>query len=539
MKKIKEILEKIKKNNFLKKGDKYFTIIFVIGLLIVINVISSQISFRGDLTAAGDYSISNVSKKTAGSFEDVVNIKAYFSKNLPAQYLNLQQEVMDILAEYANYSKGKIKVKIIDPTTLENAQKELGDKGIPTLQFNTVKNDEFQVVNGWLGIEIAYGGKTEVIPVVSDTQNLEYQITSALKKLASKSMPTVGIVTSNNTVKTADMAKTGETVFSQAAAKLGELYQIKSIDLSKDAITDDISTLLLVGPKEKFTDAELKKIDAFVMKGKSLIMLIDGINVAKGMGAEKNDLGLGKLLNGYGLKLNNDLVSDRENGRASFSSNSAQYTMTYMINYPLWPKILPNNMDKANVMVANLQSLIFPWVSSIEANLKDGENISYLAKSTNDARSQTENFVLDPQAQKNSTGRAGQYNLAVYVSGKLTSPFGQGNTDKARIILVGDSDFATDMFTGNGSDNMLFFQNIVDGLTLDNDLINIRAKSAAERPIKLLDKTSKEAVRYGNIFGVTVLVLVIGLARYFFRRRNKIKKTENKENSAANNSPIV
>jgi ABC-type uncharacterized transport system involved in gliding motility auxiliary subunit len=98
-------------------------------------------------------------------------------------------------------------------------------------------------------------------------------------------------------------------------------------------------------------------------------------------------------------------------------------------------------------------------------------------------------------------------------------------------VVVGDSDFATDMFTGGGADNMLFFQNLVDGLSLDSDLINIRAKTATERPITLPDKKAKETMRYLNIFGVTVVVLVIGMLRYFLRRRNKKieQRTENKE----------
>jgi ABC-type uncharacterized transport system involved in gliding motility auxiliary subunit len=194
-----------------------------------------------------------------------------------------------------------------------------------------------------------------------------------------------------------------------------------------------------------------------------------------------------------------------------------------MVNYPLWPKILPNNMDKQNVIVANLQNLIFPWVSSITVTPKDGENVVYLAKSSNDSRAQTDGFVLDPQAAPSTAGTPGQYNLAVYVSGKLMSAFNQGSTDKARVALVGDSDFASDMFSGQGSDNMLFFQNLVDGLSLDSGLINIRAKTATERPITLPDNNKKEIIRYVNIFGVTALVLIFGLARYFLRRRNKKK----------------
>jgi ABC-2 type transport system permease protein len=530
MEKIKKIFTKINSWKFLKKSDKYLTIIFVIGILAVINFIATQIFFRADLTASGDFSISQVSKKTVGRLDDIVKINAYFTKNLPPKYLTLEQEVQDILNEYANYSNGKIKIKTIDPATLADSQNAMAAIGIPTLQFNVVQNDSFQVVQGYLGIAIEYGGQRQVIPVVGDTQNLEYQITSAIKKLTGKDLPTIGLVTSNGTVSASQPTSANENTVAQAQAKLAELYKVKNIDLAKDKITDDISTLLLIGPKEKFTEEELKKIDAFVMQGKSLIILADGVNVAKGSSAVKNDLGWDKLLSGYGLKLNNDLVSDTSNGRASFSSNNGAYTMNYMINYPLWPKILPDNLDRQNVITANLQSLILPWASSIETTPKDGENISVLVKSTNEAWLQTNNFNLNPQAAISNV-KTGQYDLAVYVSGKLTSPYDQGSTDKARIILVGDSDFATDNFTGSGSDNMIFFQNIADGLTLDSDLINIRAKSATERPIKTLDNTTKNFVRYINIFGITVIVLIVGLLRYFLRRRNKVKKERPAEDS--------
>ncbi|HTX86611.1 MAG TPA: GldG family protein [Candidatus Nanoarchaeia archaeon] len=525
MDKLKKILAKIKSWKLPKGGDNFITIIIIIGLLLAVNFIFSQIHFRWDLTANGDYSLAAASKKTAAALPDVVNIKTYFSKNLPAQYLDLQQQVGDLLDEYASYSNGKIKVRQIDPATLKDAQNELAAKGIPTLQFNVLRNDSYQVVNGYLGIALQYGDKSEVIPVVSDTSNLEYQVTSDLKKLTGKNLPVIGLVTSNKTVPATGDPNSGDTLMTQSYAKLTDLYQVKNIDLSKDALTDDITALLIVGPKDKFTDDELKKIDAFVMKGKSLILLVDGVNVAKGLSAAKNDLGLDKLLGAYGLKVNTDLITDTSNGRASFSSNNGSYTMSYMINYPLWPKILPNNMDKTNVIVANLQSLIFPWASSIAVTPKDGENVVYLAKSSGDAREETDNFALDPQAAGNVGGQVRQYNFAVYVSGKLMSAFGTGSTDKARIAVVGDSDFATDNFTGQGSDNLLFFQNLVDGLSLDSDLINIRAKTATERPITLPSTAAKETMRYLNIFGVTAAVLIFGVLRYFWRRRNKKQVT--------------
>jgi len=41
----------------------------------------------------------------------------------------------------------------------------------------------------------------------------------------------------------------------------------------------------------------------------------------------------------------------------------------------------------------------------------------------------------------------------------------------------------------------------------------------SDRPIKELSETQKATARYLNVFGVTILVVVFGMARYFIRRR--------------------
>ena len=505
---------KFNKKSILKNSDLGITVIIIIGILVVVNFLSYQIFYRWDLTDNKDYSISKASKNTVENLDDIVNIKVYFSKNLPSQYITLEQEVGDILDEYANYANGKIKIEFIDPEKLDNPEQELYLLGIPALQFNVMEKDKYEVVKGYLGMVIQYGDKNETIPIVQNTDNLEYSLTMAIKKATSKDMAIIGFVTSNGCASL-------ENEISQAYEKLQELYLVQEIDLETgDEIPAEINTLLIVGPKENFSEKQLKAIDSFLLKGGSIMALVDGVKIDEGLLASVNDTNLGGLFENYGIKLNNDLVLDVSSGMASFSSGF----ITFSTNYPFWPKVLKSGFDEGNAAVAELESIILPWASSLNIlsdKFKESNKVSYLVKTTNKAWTQVDNFNLDPQQNFFSSGNTGQYDLAISVSGEFNSAYEQDKTGQARIILVGDSDFINDGFLRQAPDNLVFFQNLVDSLSLDEDLINIRSKGVSDRPLKELSDSQRAVFRYLNVFGLTAVVVLFGLFRYFKRKRKK------------------
>ncbi|MBI4779331.1 GldG family protein [Candidatus Falkowbacteria bacterium] len=501
-------------SKFLNKINSTALILIIIGILIVLNFFSYNIFYRFDLTQNKDYSLSKASKLTAAGLKDIVSIKAYFSADLPSQFLNLRQEVGDILDEYASYSGGKIKIEFIDPKDDEATQQELYSAGIPELQFNALEKDKYQVINGYLGMLIKYGEKFQAIPVIQNTKDLEYQITSAIKKLTSIKVPNIGFWQGNG-------AAGAETGVSAAYNKLGEIYNVSSVDYAVNKkIADDLDILVIIGPKEKFKDDELKAIDAFLMGGGSLVILADGIKVEQGLVSSKNDTGLNKILEPYGVKLNQNLVLDVNNGVASFSQGFVNFT----VNYPYWPKVIKSGFDQNNPAVARLESLVLPWASAIDIapeKIKDAA-VSYLAVTSDQAMAVADNFKLQPQAEI-SGGARGKFNLAVSLSGKFMSLFNEPSSKAGRLILVADSDFIMDNFLQNYPDNLVFFQNIIDGLSLGNDLISIRSKGVTERPIKEISESAKAAVRYANIFGLTIIVVLFGVIRYFLRRKARFE----------------
>jgi len=487
--------------------------IILAGILIVLNFFAYQIFFALDLTQNKDYSISKTTKDTVKKLDDLVNIKAYFSASLPSQYINLPQEVGDILAGYQAYSGGKVKYEFIDPKDNQDLTSELQIKGIPQLQFNVLAKDKYEVVNGYLGMSIQYGDKSETIPVIQDTANLEYLLTSKIKKITSKETPAIAFLTGHETLS-------ADTDIKAAYKSVGEIYDVRTADLATDEeIPAEVKTLIVAGPKTEFKKEELAVIDKFVMRGGSLLLLVDGVKVDNGLQASANKLGLEPLLIAYGLRLNENLILDSSAGIASFN----QGFMTFNINYPFWPKVLKLGFDQNSTAVAKLESVVLPWASSVEVikdKLAEGAKVSYLAKTTNQAWTQKEPFNLSPQ-QELPKNKASQYDLAISVTGKLKSAFGGNTSDNSRVILVGDSDFLRDSLSG-GSDNLIFFQNLVDSLTLDEGLINIRSKGIASRPLMELSDASKASIRYLNVFGLTVLALVFGLWRYYSRRRSRM-----------------
>ena len=136
-----------------------------------------------------------------------------------------------------------------------------------------------------------------------------------------------------------------------------------------------------------------------------------------------------------------------------------------------------------------------------------------------------DNFDVSPNTAGNPQGDRGKYNLVAIVNGILNNPYSENDEDgqfNGRIVVVGDSDFARDNFLRNSPDNLTLFLNLVDLLSFDEDLINIRSKGVTSRPIKEdLSDSSKASIRYFNVFGLTIVVIAFGLLRYYMRRKSR------------------
>jgi len=511
----------------LKQKSKV-SVFILLAVLVVASIFISQISLRVDLTQGNQYSLSRTSKNLMKGLADQVEVTVYFSKELPNYLLSAKQLVVDLLSEYQRYAGIKLKIEYIDPASDHAVEQKVQQLGIPKLQFNVVEDDKYQVTNGFFGIAVSQEDKTEVLPVVDNLQNFEYDLTLAVKKVIQHADLGVGFATG--------FGGKGKAELAYLTKLLEKQYLVTDFDISAGALAPDyINTLIIAAPQEAYTERALYAIDQFVMRGGSLLVLDDKIMVDQTLQPHELDNNLDGLLNHYGFTVNKDFVDDVSNEMANFS----QGYMQFFVQYPLWLKIRPENFDKANVMVSQLEGLTLPWASSVSFNgsMEDKE-VSYLVKSTAKAWSQTENFNLDPQNQQVTFNLAtqGQKNMAISAFGQYSSYFKDKavpkpkapatatennltKTDWARIAIIGDADFVAEGFLQSFPSNPVFIQNIVDGLTQDADLIQIRSKSITDRSLKELSTSTRNTLKYSLTLGPTFLVALYGLYRFWSRRK--------------------
>jgi len=166
-------------------------------------------------------------------------------------------------------------------------------------------------------------------------------------------------------------------------------------------------------------------------------------------------------------------------------------------------------------------------------------------------------FNLDPQQSFNPE-TTGRYPLAVALTGTFTSfyadrpipkkltgeeddqeldlsamldPGAQGEEEEreeiieaspeTQIIVVGNALFANGNYVAQCPGNGIFLLNAVDWATRGGDLIDIRSRAVIDRPLKELSSNQKTMVRFVNTFGVSLLVVLFGLYRFYSRRRNR------------------
>ncbi len=523
-------------------------ILIVIGILVVINTVSQRGFLRWDLTKNKQYTISSATKNILKDMDDRVTIKLFFSKNLPPVMMLQERRVRDLLDEYRAYSKGKIVVQRIDPASSEDLKQQVRSIGIPEVQMTFREKDKVEVKNGYLGMGIFYLDRTEVIPIVQNVDNLEYDLTSAIRKVSTDTVTKIGFLAGKGE---RDIAQE----YSLIQGALRQQYETTVVTLDHgQPVPSEISMLIIAGPREEYSDRDLFEIDQFVMRGGKLVVMLDTVDIdlQQGLSAKPLKTGLEKLLEHYGIRVNTDFVLDRYNDRLTYSEspdNRIQYVTT--VQYPFFVKVTGENFSD-NPILRGLQTVTLPWTSSIDYidSRLSGAEVTTLLKSSEMAWTQSGWFKLNPKQNFQPTpDQIKQYNLCALVSNQFSSFFAGKEIPKpevppgedpstfmppdeeaqtliekspeTQIFVIGNSHFATMDSLRRFQTNGVFFLNAVDWLAQGEALIGIRTRAVSEYPIDDLSDGVKARLKFLNVFLMPALVAIFGLLLMYFRIREK------------------
>ena len=536
----------------LRQGSN--AIVFVVIILVIlamINILSSRMFVRADLTENKDYTISDSTKQALKSLDDLVNINVYLSQKLPPQLTRVERQLRDLMSEYGVYSGGQLNIRYIDPSAEDTPNVNPSIQPVPV---QVIERDARSVQNVFLSIEVRYAGDSEVIPSFIDEygrlrSSLEYDLTAAILKVAREEKKKIGFLTGHGERDSRQDISSLRSLFDQQYG----MSEVATVDASTgpDAF-DDLTTLIIAGPKTAVSEHEKYEIDQFLMRGGRILFLLDLMEEnPQTMQGTPVSPALNDMLTHYGVKLSNKLVLDVANVPTQVQQRRGAFLISTPVDYPYWLRILKENFNQDHVTTSQLEGLLLPYAAALEVNVPaDGAiKSNILATSTDKAWTATPPYNLYPDQRMNRTmmptGQA-QYDLAVELAGKFKSFYagkpippkeaeeGQegepviedtGRTTieesvDTQIIVVGTSALMLDNFVRYPG-NAEFVQNVVEWMTLGQDLIGIRSRTVTDRPLEELSSREKTLIKYSATFATPILVIFLGLVRFYLRRRAK------------------
>ena len=523
----------------LKKKGTTVSIVIVLAILLVLNLISVNAFTRVDLTDSGIYSLSEASKDLMRNLPDRILVKCYFTDDLPAPYNQNARYLKDQLADYRAYSGGRLQFEFVDPAK-DGKEEEAMSYRIPPVQVNAYESDRLEIKKVYMGIAFLYGDKTEVMPVLQSTAGLEYEISRAIKKITSARIPRIAFVSGHGEPDLQQQLRNINSVLSRE-------YNIQSINLSEvTEVPSDIDALLVISPKQAFSEWELFVLDQYLMSGGHAGFFIDNFACdIQNNSSNPIDAGLGELLSRYGIGVNSDLVLDASCSRIGIQQQSGFFRIQNMVEFHYFP--LVTELVQENVIVKGLDGINFTFISSLDTTVAvpAGVEREIFARSSEIAAVETESFDLSPYRKfSRAFFSRKDIPLAAILTGTLPSYFSDKSipaykgTDStfnpesvsplsesvgSRILVIGDGDFVEDRNMSREA-NLVFFMNVADWLSQDEGLISIRSKNVAARPLEEVSDGTKKFVKYLNILAMPLLVIVIGVVRWQMRRSAKKRR---------------
>jgi len=469
------------------------------------------------------------------------------------------------LREYAGFSRGKIQLTVRDPAK-SNLISQVEQLGIAPQQIQTVEQDQASVTTVYTGIVIEYLDQLDVLPVVFSLETLEYDLTTRIRSMVRGSARLLGVISGDDSRNWNEDYRQLQGAYMQAG------YQLRLIAPGQE-ISETLPALLVLGGVESLDETALYQIDRYIQTGGKVLFTVKGVGIQTDGGLEArllSDGGLLSMLSSYGATVLPEIVMDRSSLTMQYQTRTPNGSVQFRIaRNPQWIRVLAESGNPAHPVSARFGGLDMYWASPLELNAPEDIEADYLFTSTDSAWSMREPFYTNPETayllEKDAAQTTGRKLLGLSLTGIFPSWFAdkpvpqqedggppEGGLELpampsqakiSRIIVVGDTDFATSFINvTNGQRNLDFLIQAADWLCNDDDIIGIRSRSSQSNRLDKIIDTEKKAsamsfVKLVNVFIVPSLVIVAGIL-LALRRRAKIlsAKAPAKDRSAIENT---
>ena len=515
---------------------KYETLVYsAVGLaalfliLVAFNYLAGTSPLRVDLTQGKLYTLSAGTRKLLHGLEAPVKIKLYVSRGegVPVQLRAFSKRVEDVVNELKAAAGKNLVVEIYHPQPDSEEEDAAQLDGIEAQQLPS--GDSF-----YLGAAVSRLDRKQTLPVISPQREplLEYDLVRAIARVNSAQQPVVGVMSALPVLGEAYNPMTRRPSDPWVLAnELKREFDLKQVNMSATEIPKDLKVLLLIHPRDITPQTEYA-LDQFVLRGGKLIAFVDPFAYfdplpgMPGMPQQGTSSSLPALFKAWGVEMNTGKVlSD-----VVYASGSGQrYTPTVL-------SLNSTAFNRHDVVTSQLETLLYVFGGAFKVKPVEGLKVTDLVSSS-------PNSMLVDNSAATASGDAAtkdfrpsgkSWPLALRLSGKFGTAFPDGppaapgakdkNKDASpaqlkesahdnSVILVADSDMLADpaavdvqdvfgrkvVVPSNG--NLAFALGMVEQFAAGDELISLRSRAAAFRPLTVVRELQANAQKqyFGKI----------------------------------------
>ena len=557
--------------------NRRWGVVLIILVLLAVNVITSTWHFRIDLTDEKRFTLSKGTTTILKNLDEPVTIDVFLKGNYPSGFKKLAAATEDLLREFKEVGGNKIKYRFIAPDEIIEGTNSIYADTLTSLGIIPI-NLTAQVKNGqqqqqvypvallhykdtMLPVQI-YKGKTPIVNVkeVNNAEAmLEYHFANAIASIGKKEKTEIAYAIGNG--EPMDFS-----VYDLAEQTLKPSYNLSLVDIQKQPfIAPEFKALIVLKPKEAFSDLEKLKLDQYVMNGGKLLFFIDRLNAEMDSLQIKNeviaydrDLQLNDFIFHYGVRINPDLLMDLQCDYLPFDVNgNGQFEFLPWNYFPVLESAENHPINK------NLGYVSGKFVNSIDLVESEGIKKTVLLHSSPNARIIATPALISGKenvtAPEDNQYKTADVPVAVLLEGKFSSLFSNrlstamNDSLKAynivfskscptenKMLVVSDADIIMNaVVKGNqplsmgmnpftyGSQrefpfaNREFLLNTLDYMLNANDLSEAKSK---DYTVKFLDTKKVNADRtYWQLINILLPVMLVIIFAFLFQYLRKRK----------------
>jgi ABC-type uncharacterized transport system involved in gliding motility auxiliary subunit len=459
------------------------SVLIALGIVVAVNYVLARQNKRWDLTAAGQYSLSDQTKQVLRGLTEPIKVIVFAREDEFPRY-------RDRLGEYV-YTSSQVSVEYVDVDKQPLLAKQYEVQSYGTVVFD-------------------YQGRVE--RVVSDA---EQDLTNGLIKVV-EGKPRVASFVQGHGEK--DPTATDRNGYSalQDALKLDN-FSVSTFVLAQEGkVPDDASVVIVAGPKTDLLPGEIEALRGYLERGGKVLFLLDP--------PESDDApaltNTTAFLKDWGIEVGSDVVVDVSGvGQLIGTDASVPVAATYpahaitdrfnlLTAFPLTRSVKPvSGGATGRVAQTFVETSARSWAESSLAELATGE--------------------VAMNADEGDT--AGPISIAVAVSVPVPKSDTSTSTDEkkdetaddapqpeSRLAVFGDSDFASNAAVGIQGNRDLVL-NAINWLAQQENLISIRPREPEDRRITLT-ADQQFRIQLLSIFLVPGVVLGLGIYTWWRRR---------------------